>query len=342
MMPFKQLKGDINLLILMNNNNNPYFNLASEEYILNHYREDCFMLWRNQPSIIVGKNQNTIAEINVDYVKEHQIPVVRRLSGGGAVFHDFGNLNFTFIKTDAGKSFSDFRGFTEPILEVLRSLGVNAEFSGRNDLTIDGKKFSGNAQYKHHDRTLHHGTLLFTSEIADLSAALRPRASKFDGKSVQSVISRVTNIQEHLTHLDPPMDLDTFQALIQAHVIKKYGADAIHPFNDADIAAINKLVEQKYGTWEWNFGKSPEYSYQKEKKFAGGLVEIHLDVRQGIIQKAKIFGDFFSRSDIKDIEDALLGQPHDLSALRSVYERFAIGEAYLTNITIEDLLEISL
>lgn len=330
------------MLILINDNNNPYFNLASEEYILNTYREDCFMLWRNRPSIIVGKNQNTMAEINVDYVKAHEIPVVRRLSGGGAVFHDFGNLNFTFIKTDAGKSFSDFRGFTEPILEVLQSLGVNAEFSGRNDLTIDGKKFSGNAQYKHHDRTLHHGTLLFTSEIADLSAALRPRASKFEGKSVQSVVSRVTNIQEHLKHLETPLDLDTFQEMIQDHVIQRFGADSIHPFNEKDIAAINKLVEEKYGTWEWNFGKSPDYSFQKEKKFAGGLVEIHLDVHQGVIQKARIFGDFFSRLDVKDIEDALAGQPHDLSTLKGVYKRFAIGEDYFTNVTVEDLLEISL
>jgi len=330
------------MLIFINTSTDPYFNLAAEEYVMNAFREDCFMLWRNRPSIIVGKNQNTIAEINVDYVQTNQIPVVRRLSGGGAVFHDYGNLNFTFIKTDAGKSFSDFRGFTEPILEVLQSLGVNAEFSGRNDLTIEGKKFSGNAQYKHHDRTLHHGTLLFTSEIADLSQALKPRASKFEGKSIQSVVSRVTNIQEHLKHLESPLDLDKFQALIQEHVMQRFGADAVHPFNAQDIAAIEKLVEEKYGTWAWNFGKSPNYSFQKEKKFAGGLVELHLDVQRGIIQAARIYGDFFSRLDISDIESALAGQPHDLTALKKVYARFAIGEDYFTNITAEDLLEISL
>lgn len=330
------------MLILLNDSTNPYFNLAAEEYVLSAFREDCFMLWRNRPSIIVGKNQNTVAEINVDYVTAHQIPVVRRLSGGGAVFHDTGNLNFTFIKTDAGKSFSDFRGFTEPILEVLMSLGVQAEFSGRNDLTIDGKKFSGNAQYKHHDRTLHHGTLLFTSEIANLSQALKPRASKFEGKSVQSVVSRVTNIQEHLKHLEKAPDITQFQKMIQDHVAERFGADSIHPFSDQDKAAIETLVTNKYGTWDWNFGKSPNYSFQKEKKFEGGLVEIHLDVHKGMIQNAKIFGDFFSRQDISIIEEALVGQPHDLKSLQSVYAQFAIGEDYFTKITREDLLEISI
>lgn len=330
------------MLILLNDSTNPYFNLAAEEYVLSAFREDCFMLWRNRPSIIVGKNQNTVAEINIDYVTAHQIPVVRRLSGGGAVFHDTGNLNFTFIKTDAGKSFSDFRGFTEPILEVLRSLGVKAEFSGRNDLTIDGKKFSGNAQYKHHDRTLHHGTLLFTSEIANLSQALKPRASKFEGKSVQSVVSRVTNIQEHLKHLEKAPDITQFQKMIQDHVAERFGADSIHPFSDEDKAAIETLVTNKYGTWDWNFGKSPNYSFQKEKKFEGGLVEIHLDVNKGMIQNAKIFGDFFSRQDISIIEEALVGQPHDLKTLQGVYAQFAIGEDYFTKITREDLLEISI
>jgi lipoate-protein ligase A len=328
--------------IILNDHTNPYFNLAAEEYVMKTFREDCFMLWRNGPSIIVGKNQNTVSEINVDYVNANQIAVVRRLSGGGAVFHDFGNLNFTFIKTDSGKSFHDFRGFTEPILEVLQSLGINAEFSGRNDLTIEGKKFSGNAQYKHRDRTLHHGTLLFTADIADLSMALKPRESKFDGKSIKSVVSRVTNIQEHLNQLDKTLDIAAFQQLIQAHVIRKFGAESIHALNAEDVWAIETLVREKYGTWEWNFGASPVYSFHKEKKFAGGLVEIHFDVKHGLIQNAKIFGDFFSRLDIEEIEQALIGQPHDLSALRKVYSRFEIGDDYFSNVTLEELLEVSI
>lgn len=328
--------------IILNDHTNPYFNLASEEYIMKCFKEDCFMLWQNEPSIIVGKNQNSIAEINVDYVKSNQIPVIRRLSGGGAVFHDLGNLNFTFIKTDEGKSFNDFRGFTEPILEVLTTLGVLAEFTGRNDLTIEGKKFSGNAQYKHKDRTLHHGTLLFTSDIADLSKALNPRQSKFDGKSVKSVVSRVTNIQEHLKHLQPPITIKDFKNLLQEHVVLKFGAESIHPLNEDDTQAINQLVEEKYNTWQWNFGTSPHYSFQKEKKFPGGLIEVHFDVKRGIIQNAKIFGDFFTRLDIDDIEKALLGQHHDLTSLREIYSRFEIGENYFSNITLDELLEVSI
>ena len=186
------------MLYIYNKNTNPYFNLAAEEYVLKEFQEECFMLWRNEPSIIVGKNQNTLAEINLDYVRQHKIPVVRRLSGGGAVFHDLGNLNFTFIVNEDVSSFSDFKRFTQPIIDVLRKLSVNAEFSGRNDITIDGKKISGNAQYYYKNRILHHGTLLFSSSITDLSAALKVRPVKFEDKGVKSVSKRVTNISEHL------------------------------------------------------------------------------------------------------------------------------------------------
>ena len=185
------------MLLIYNEKTNPYFNLAMEEYFLKNTNEDLFLLWRNESAIVVGKNQNTLSEINYEYIKEHDIKVVRRQSGGGAVFHDLGNLCFTFIACN-NNSFSDFKRFTMPIVEALKGLGINAEFSGRNDLLIDGQKFSGNAQYNYQNKVMHHGTLLFSSEINDVSAALKVKPIKFEGKSVKSVKSRVTNISEHL------------------------------------------------------------------------------------------------------------------------------------------------
>ena len=185
------------MLCIYNKNTNPYFNLACEEYILKEFNEECFMLWRNSPCIVVGKNQNTLSEINKDYVDKNNITIVRRLSGGGAVFHDLGNINFTFISNQK-ETFNDFKRFTVPIIDALKQLNVNAEFSGRNDLTIDGKKFSGNAQYCYKNRVLHHGTLLFSANVKDISQSLNVKEKKFEGKAVKSVKSRVTNISSHL------------------------------------------------------------------------------------------------------------------------------------------------
>ena len=244
------------MLYIYNKNTNPYFNLAAEEYVLKEFQEECFMLWRNEPSIIVGKNQNTLAEINLDYVRQHKIPVVRRLSGGGAVFHDLGNLNFTFIVNEDVSSFSDFRRFTQPIIDVLRKLSINAEFSGRNDITIDGKKISGNAQYYYKNRILHHGTLLFSSSITDLSAALKVRPVKFEDKGVKSVSKRVTNISEHLKE---PITIEQFIDLIMNHIREQTRGSEMYEFTQEDIEKIEKLVREKYSTWEWNFGTSPDY-----------------------------------------------------------------------------------
>ena len=185
------------MLLINNTSTNAYFNLAMEEYFLKNTTEDVFMLWRNESAIIVGKNQNTLSEINYEYVKENNIKVVRRQSGGGAVFHDLGNINFTFISCN-DNSFSDFKRFTMPIIECLEDLNIHAEFSGRNDLLIDNQKFSGNAQYNYKNKVMHHGTLLFSSQINDLSSALKVKPSKFEGKGVKSVKSRVTNISNHL------------------------------------------------------------------------------------------------------------------------------------------------
>jgi len=303
----------------------PYFNLAAEEYVLKSFTEDCFMLWRNEPSIIVGKHQNTLAEINLDYVREKNIKVVRRLSGGGAVFHDPGNLNFTFIVNGEDGNLVDFRKFTVPILEVLRQLNVNAIFEGRNDLTIDGKKFSGNAEHVWRKRVLHHGTLLFSSVITDLSLALKVNPLKFKDKAVQSIRSRVTNISEHLAE---KMDITYFSSLVLNHILTRYPDPVMYEFTNKDIGEINKLRDEKYSQWEWNFGYSPTYTFKKLIRTKGGNIEFHINVEKGIIHDIKIFGDFFHRYDIDTIEKALTGIRHDPDEIRECLSAYRLEDYF--------------
>ncbi|HOQ49218.1 MAG TPA: biotin/lipoate A/B protein ligase family protein, partial [Candidatus Kapabacteria bacterium] len=243
------------MLCILNNSTEPYFNLAAEEYFFNNFSENIFMLWRNSPAIIVGKHQNTLAEINYDYVKENNIKVVRRMTGGGAVFHDLGNINFTFIETGESEKLVDFRKYVQPILDILLKLGVNAKFEGRNDLTIDGKKFSGNAEHVYKNRILHHGTILFPAKMSDLSQALNVKDVKY---TVKSVRSRVTNVSEHL---QTPLTVLEFINLVFNHILEMYEDAKIYEITEEDIKKINELVEKKYSTWEWNFGYSPEYNF---------------------------------------------------------------------------------
>ena len=313
------------MLLINNTNTNAYFNLAMEEYFLKNTNEDIFLLWQNENSIIVGKNQNTLSEINYDYVKENNIKVVRRLSGGGAVFHDLGNINFTFISCN-DNSFSDFKKFTMPIVDALKELNVNAEFSGRNDLLIDGQKFSGNAQYNYKNKVMHHGTLLFSSEINDLSNALKVKPSKFQGKSVKSVKSRVTNIS---SHLDKKMTVLEFKDYLMDFINKRDENSHFYELNDKDIESINKLVEEKYSTWEWNFGYSPKYSLYNELKYPGGNVEFSLDVHDGLIKDIKFFGDFFGKEDISFIENKLRNVKHNEYSIKSALEDVDINNYFL-------------
>lgn len=318
-----------------NLNTDAYFNLASEEYLLKHTDEEYFMLWRNEFCIVVGKNQNTLSEINLDYITENSIKVVRRLTGGGAVFHDLGNINFTFIVND-GQSFNDFQKFVEPIIEVLSELGVKAEFSGRNDLLIEGKKFSGNAQCKYKNRVMHHGTLLFSSSMADLSKALVSKPIKFVDKSVKSIRSRVTNISDHLK--DNPMNVLEFKEAIFNHLAVKEDAN-IEVFNEEELGIITKLREEKYSTWDWNFGKSPKYNFKEEKKFKGGTIESNIDVKLGIINDIKIFGDFFGKEDIGNLEDKLKGIKHEKAAVIEALKEVDMSN-YISNVTKEDFLQV--
>lgn len=322
------------MLCIIRHETDPYFNLAAEEYVLKHFERDTFMLWRNEPAIIVGKHQNTLAEINQDYVKENMIKVVRRLSGGGAVFHDLGNLNFTFIASGENHQLVDFRKFTQPILEVLQKIGIEAKFEGRNDLTIDGRKFSGNAEHVYKNRVLHHGTLLFSAQMADLSSALNVDPDKFQDKAVKSVRSRVTNISEHLK---TPLSVLEFRDLILNHVMESTPGAELYSFTQDDISAIARLRDEKYITWDWNFGYSPKYNFRKTVKTNGGKLEVTLEVVNGAIEKARFFGDYFNKLDPVDIEQALTGTLHNETAISERLKDFEISD-YFLKISREELI----
>lgn len=312
----------------------PYFNIAAEEYVLHEFTDDCFMLWRNEPSVIVGKHQNTLAEINYDFVAQNKIKVVRRISGGGAVFHDLGNINFTFIMNGQPGQLVDFRKFTQPIIDVLATLDIEAKFEGRNDLTIDGKKFSGNAEHVFKNRVLHHGTLLYRSTINNLAGALNVDPDKFRDKAIKSVRSRVTNISEHLKE---ELEIEDFISLVMNHILEMYPNAELYQFSDQDRKIIQQLVQTKYGTWDWNYGYSPKYNFKKSIRTNGGKVEFNFDVKDGIIEKANIYGDFFSRANIHDLEQALIGIPHREKEVLKVLGSFEIG-TYFKNITLEELI----
>lgn len=323
------------MLCIKDSHTDPYFNIAADEYVLKYLKDDCFMLWRNEPSIIVGKHQNTLAEINVDYVEANSIKVVRRISGGGAVFHDLGNLNFTFVQNAGEGAQGDFRKFTQPILEVLQGMGVNAKFEGRNDLTIDGKKFSGNAESIWKNRVLHHGTLLFSAVMTDLSAALKVNPLKFQDKAVKSVRSRVTNISEHLS---TKMDVLEFRDRIMQHIMAMYPDSKAYEYSPEDIAGIEKLRDEKFSQWDWNFGDSPKYDFEKMIRTEGGSVEFHINVNKGTITDIRIFGDFFHKHDIEEIEKSLVGIKHNRSAIMQTLSQFDFN-SYFKNIKVDEFVE---
>lgn len=285
-----------------NNITDPTLNLAMEEYVLKNLpsEESYFLFYVNRPSIIVGKNQNTIEEVNKAYVDEKGIDVVRRISGGGAVYHDTGNLNFSFITDDDGNSFHNFKKFTEPIVQALQSLGVDAEMTGRNDIQVGAAKISGNAMVKVKDRMFSHGTLMLNSELDEVQNALKVNPAKIKSKGVKSVRKRVANIEEFLTE---SLDIDQFKQIILKTI---FGEQQVEEYvlTDEDWKNIEKLSNEKYRTWDWNYGKNPKYNFEREEKFEKGFIQIKFDVKKGKIEHAKIFGDFFGEGDISDLEHA--------------------------------------
>lgn len=293
--------------LIRNTNNDPTINLALEEYCVRNLdveNEMYILFYVNQPSIIIGKHQNTIEEINKDYVDAKGIKVVRRISGGGAVYHDFGNLNFSFITKYSPEFFHNFEKFTRPVVETLRGMGVNAELGGRNDITVDGRKISGNAQFTNLKSMFSHGTLLLNSHIEDVVQALNVKIDKIESKGIKSVRSRVANISEFLKE---ELSVEDFRERITENLFKDYETMPTYELSDSEWAEVNKLSELKYKTWEWNFGRSPEYNLQKINRFDFGQVDARIFVKDGKIKNIKFFGDFLGYGDSADVEKKLEG-----------------------------------
>ena len=291
----------------------PYFNLAAEEYFLKNYEEDFFMLWRSEPTVVVGKHQNALAEINHQFVNEHHISVARRLSGGGTVFHDLGNLNFTFIRTVEKIQDVNFKVFTHPIVEALRKAGVEASANGRNDLVIDGKKISGNAEHVHKNRVLHHGTLLYNSKLNALKGTLNVDLSRFEDKSVQSKRSEVTNIAAYLSS---PMRVEEFGNLLFSEISNLLPGAKVYELTQADRQAIQQLSDEKYRTWDWIYGYSPRYRFSQQLETEKGVIHLSLTVEKGLIAEASISGAISEDLSLQLVK-VIIGSRHELSELKS-------------------------
>ncbi|MES1037044.1 lipoate--protein ligase [Bacillus pumilus] len=316
----------------------PMINLAIEEYCLKYLdpEETYLLFYINQPSIIIGKNQNTIEEINTKYVEDNGIKVVRRLSGGGAVYHDKGNLNFSFITKDDGDSFHNFKKFTEPVIQALEKLGVKAELSGRNDIMADGRKISGNAQFATRGRIFSHGTLLFDSEIEHVVSALNVKKEKIESKGIKSIRSRVANINELM---DQKMTTEEFRKILLSYIFDTDGDVPQYQLTEKDWEKIHEISRERYQKWEWNYGRSPKFNLQHSKRFSAGSIDLRLEVKKGMIQDCKIFGDFFGVGDIADIEKRLIGQQYDRKTISDVLEDMDMRH-YFGNVSKEDFLDL--
>ena len=286
----------------------PHFNLAAEQYLLEG-SGDVFLIWRNARSVIIGKNQNAFGEVNVDFTEKSNIKVARRLTGGGAVFHDEGNINYTFITDDSGDGI-DFARFTEPVCEALASFGISAALNGRNDLTVGEYKISGNAQcvYDTADgrkRLLHHGTILFSADISEMAGSLRVNEEKLKSKGIKSVPSRVKNIRDMAEYKGPESPEEFADALVK-FAEARFGEKS-RDLTENEKAAVSVIRDGKFALWEWNFGASPEYKSNTKRRFPYGTVEISYDSLHGIIERITVNGDFFGVESIAELEKKLTG-----------------------------------
>lgn len=318
--------------------NDPYFNLALEQYVFDNMSKDneYFMLWQNDNAVIVGKHQNTIAEINQEYVKEKNISVVRRLSGGGAVYHDLGNLNFTFIVDDTDIKKFDFSKFCNPIVKSLKKLDVEAEINGRNDITIDGKKFSGNSQYTKRKRIMHHGTILYNSNIDVVSSALKVSKDKIESKGVKSVKSRITNVKDYINKDIP---IEEFKKLLVEYMFEN-GDINEYKLTYKDFLEIDAIKKNRYDTWEWNYGTSPRYNILKERRFEGcGKLEVYMDIQGGIIKSCYIHGDYFGNGDSKDIANKIIGCKLKFNEIYEAISDINIGD-YFNKLASNDFVNL--
>ena len=312
----------------------PTYNLAFEEFVQANRREGNYLiLWQNKNAVIIGSNQNTSEEINRDFVQQHNIQVVRRNTGGGAVYHDLGNLNYSFITDSGDLQNRSATLFTDPVVKALRGLGLDSEASGRNDILVSGCKVSGTAQHLMQGRILHHGTLLFDSNPEMIAGALNPDPTKFQSKSVKSVRSRVGNIR---SFLPADMTLTSFWNYLKT-VLTEGGLEPAS-LSPEELEQVKKLQETKYATWQWNYGKSPKSQIHNKCRHSGGLLDLHLSLENGKIRQLQILGDFLGLTPVEPLEEALIGCEYREDAIASVLEGFSL-DTMLGNITAEEFLK---
>lgn len=315
-------------------------NLALEEYVLRNLMpdDDLLLFYVNAPSIIIGRNQNTIEEIASDVVADRGIRVVRRVSGGGAVYHDFGNLNFSFMTRDVSGRFNRYDKFNGPVVDVLRELGVPAKISGRNDIVAGDRKISGNAQFATADRMFSHGTLLLDSNLDHVTAALRPKPGKVESKGVKSIRSRVANISEFLQH---PITVDELCDQILERIFGTRDRARIpqRTLGEADWAGVRALFARKYATWDWNYGENPPSNIQRARRFPAGEIDARLDVRDGRLASVRIFGDFMGRREVRELELRLQGVRYERDAIADAVQEFDTTE-YFGAVGVDDVLSV--
>ena len=320
------------------NTTDPAFNLALEEYVFESLSKDYnyFILWQNASTVVVGRHQNTFNEVDEAFIQENNITVVRRLSGGGAVYHDLGNLNFTFIQDAAGKE-PDLGLFCRPVAQAIRTLGAEAEVNGRNDITVNGMKFSGNAQYVKYGRVMHHGTLLFDSQLEVAARALRPDPEKIKAKGVASVRSRITNLKPLLPE---GTTLEIFREALLKALFEKEQME-VYSLTHADLTAIAALKEERYGTWAWNWGASPACDMTFSGRIEGcGQLSLQFRVKKGFITDAILYGDFFSAGDPQALAKSFIGYPATAEGIREAAEKADVSP--ILGLTTEALLDILL
>jgi lipoyltransferase and lipoate-protein ligase len=323
-------------------NTDPTLNLALEEYALRNLPMDetYLLFYINEPSIIIGKNQNTIEEINEEYVRENHIHVVRRLSGGGAVYHDLGNLNFSFITQDDGQSFHNFAKFTQPVIDALRALGVDAALTGRNDIQVGERKVSGNAQFATRGRMFSHGTLLFDSAMDNVASALKVKPMKIESKSTKSIRARVANIKEFLPPEMQSMTIEDFRATLLKYLFNCEAQDVPqYRLTEQDWDNVRQIAEARYRTWEWNYGRSPKFNISNAHKFPSGIIDVRLDVMNGMLENIKIYGDFFGVGDVAELEDLLRGTRYEQSAITDKLRNVDLKH-YFGQLTLEQFVAL--
>jgi len=310
------------MICILSNEKDPYFNLAAEEYLLKQYTDDIFMVWESRNAVVVGKHQNTLAEINYRFVIENDIPVARRLSGGGTVFHGPGNVNFTFIRNGEPGKLVDFNRFVAPVTGFLHSIGIDAQLGAQHEILAAGKKISGNAEHVFKNRILHHGTLLYNADLTMLRKSIKTTPGKYKDKAVQSNRSNVTNIAGLLVQ---PLTETAFRESLFEYVRHLF-TGSLHAFSPSEAAAIGALKDTKYHTWDWVYGWSPDYEMHQTVAAGKLSFEILIGVHRGTIKECRLKSPELTETFMNSVEDAFTGCPHEFRQILAVIVRAKLDQ----------------